>query len=480
MSTLIASSSVPRRRLVRAFVRYDAVGFAMAVCDILIILATAQMAGALYHGFVLDVQRDVLHYGAIGAVFSAFVVLLSQMRGVYEPTRIADAGGQLSSMLLIWFGVIAALTSCAFALKISASFSRGAVLLFAALVPPLLAANRFYWKRYIGRAMSAATFVARRIGVITDGSYFARHQLVGRLQASGFEIVRHVDLSLPSGGERLSLRKAVKQAAVDFRGARIDEIVVAMAWRRFPLASRIAEGLRTLPLPVRLVMDPQTTEMATQQTRRIGGLLAVELQRGRMSSTEHAIKRAMDVTLACIALFLLSPLLLVVALAIKLDTPGPALFRQTRHGFNGLPFRILKFRSMSVMEDGAVVQQARRVDLRVTRVGKWIRRTSVDELPQLWNVIQGEMSLVGPRPHAAAHDGYYEALLGDYAFRQHVKPGITGWAQVNGSRGETATIESMAHRVQLDVWYVNHRSALLDLKIMLMTVAQLFRNRQVY
>jgi putative colanic acid biosynthesis UDP-glucose lipid carrier transferase len=366
-------------------------------------------------------------------------------------------------------------------LKISASFSRGAMLLFAAFVPLLLTANRIYWKRYISRAMSAGTFAARRIGVITDGSYFARQQLARRLRDSGFEIVRHVDLSLPSSnGERFSLRRAVQHAALEFRGANIDEIVIAMSWRRFPLASRIVEGLRALPLPVRLVMDPQTTEMATQRTRRIGGLLAVELQRGRMTATEHVIKRAIDVTLAGIALFALSPLLLIVALAIKLDTPGPVLFRQTRHGFNNLPFRILKFRSMSVMEDGAVVQQARRVDARVTRVGKWIRRTSVDELPQLWNVIQGEMSLVGPRPHAAAHDGYYEALLGDYAFRQHVKPGITGWAQVNGSRGETATIESMARRVQLDVWYVKHRSAWLDIKIMFLTAAQLFKNRQVY
>jgi lipopolysaccharide/colanic/teichoic acid biosynthesis glycosyltransferase len=144
----------------------------------------------------------------------------------------------------------------------------------------------------------------------------------------------------------------------------------------------------------------------------------------------------------------------MVALAVRLDSRGPILFRQNRNGFNGRPFRIYKFRSMTVMEDGAVVTQAKRDDARVTRVGRFLRRSSLDELPQLLNVLKGDMSLVGPRPHALAHDDHYSGLLAEYAFRHHVKPGITGWAQVNGFRGETPTIDLMKRRIDLDLQYI--------------------------
>jgi len=163
-----------------------------------------------------------------------------------------------------------------------------------------------------------------------------------------------------------------------------------------------------------------------------------------------------------------------VAIAIKLDSKGPVFFRQTRHGFNGRPFAIYKFRSMTVMEDGDVVQQARKNDHRVTRVGRWIRRLSIDELPQLLNVVYGDMSIVGPRPHASAHDRYFTSTIEKYAFRHHVKSGITGWAQVCGARGETDTLEKMQRRVELDLWYINNWSVWLDFSIMIRTIFVVF------
>jgi undecaprenyl-phosphate galactose phosphotransferase/putative colanic acid biosynthesis UDP-glucose lipid carrier transferase len=169
------------------------------------------------------------------------------------------------------------------------------------------------------------------------------------------------------------------------------------------------------------------------------------------------------------------PLMLVTALLIKLDSPGPVLFRQTRNGFNQQPFTIFKFRTMSVLEDGPVVKQARRNDPRVTRLGRWLRRSSIDELPQLFNVIRGEMSLVGPRPNAQSHNSEYEKLIAKYAFRHHVKPGLTGWAQVRGHRGETQYIEQMERRVDHDLWYINNWSLLLDFKILLLTAFLTFR-----
>jgi exopolysaccharide biosynthesis polyprenyl glycosylphosphotransferase len=169
-----------------------------------------------------------------------------------------------------------------------------------------------------------------------------------------------------------------------------------------------------------------------------------------------------------------------VALAVRLDSPGPILFRQSRNGFNGRPFRIYKFRSMTVLEDGPVVTQATRQDSRVTRVGRFLRRSSLDELPQLFNVLKGDMSLVGPRPHAIAHDDQYTQLVAKYAFRHHVKPGITGWAQVHGLRGETPSVELMRRRVDLDLQYIANYSLILDLRILVRTVRELIRPQNAF
>ncbi|MCA3630005.1 MAG: sugar transferase, partial [Methylobacterium sp.] len=176
----------------------------------------------------------------------------------------------------------------------------------------------------------------------------------------------------------------------------------------------------------------------------------------------------------------LAPVFLLLALLIRLESSGPVIFRQHRRGLNGRPFKILKFRSMRVMENGSDVRQAQRHDDRVTRIGFVMRTTSLDELPQLFNVLKGEMSLVGPRPHAMAHDDHYEGLIEGYSLRQSVKPGLTGWAQVNGFRGETPELDLMVLRVQHDLWYVRNRSFWLDLRILFRTVGELFRNRNVY
>ena len=160
----------------------------------------------------------------------------------------------------------------------------------------------------------------------------------------------------------------------------------------------------------------------------------------------------------------------VTALLIKLDSRGPIFFLQKRNGFNDQTFEIFKFRTMHVLDQGPIVIQATRNDPRVTRFGRWLRRSSIDELPQLLNVLKGDMSLVGPRPHAIAHNSEYEKLIANYAFRHHVKPGLTGWAQVNGYRGETREVEQMERRVEHDLWYINNWSPLLDLKIVLQTV----------
>jgi undecaprenyl-phosphate galactose phosphotransferase/putative colanic acid biosynthesis UDP-glucose lipid carrier transferase len=192
------------------------------------------------------------------------------------------------------------------------------------------------------------------------------------------------------------------------------------------------------------------------------------------------MKRSVDIALAVLALLFFSPIIAITAIAIKLDTPGPIIFRQDRKGFNGRRFTIFKFRSMTSQENGSTVSQATRDDPRVTEIGRILRATSVDELPQLFNVLRGEMSLVGPRPHALAHDDQFEQMLSNYAVRQHVKPGITGWAQCNGARGATPSLDHIAERVRLDLWYINNWSMKLDVKILVRTLFEVMKQRNAY
>lgn len=193
-----------------------------------------------------------------------------------------------------------------------------------------------------------------------------------------------------------------------------------------------------------------------------------------------AMKRVLDIAAAVTLLVLAAPVMAAVAIAIRMDSAGPIVFRQARLGLGGRPFSILKFRTMNVIEDGDAVVQATHNDKRVTGVGAFLRAASLDELPQLFNVLKGEMSLVGPRPHAIAHDTLYTTLIPNYELRQRAKPGITGWAQVNGYRGGTPTLDLMQRRVDLDAWYVANASLALDLKILLRTPLEILRPRNAY
>ena len=188
-------------------------------------------------------------------------------------------------------------------------------------------------------------------------------------------------------------------------------------------------------------------------------------------------KRTLDLSVAALAILIFLPLFALITLAIVLDSKGPVLFRQRRAGEGGKLFGIYKFRSMHVLEDGTNVVQALKGDARITRVGRFLRASSLDELPQLFNVLSGEMSLVGPRPHAIAHDEFYSARIANYRVRHQVKPGMTGWAQVHGARGATSELSDMQRRIDLDAWYVAHESVWIDLVILARTPLEVLRHR---
>jgi exopolysaccharide biosynthesis polyprenyl glycosylphosphotransferase len=228
--------------------------------------------------------------------------------------------------------------------------------------------------------------------------------------------------------------------------------------------------LSELPVTVHIIPIGAGDLWASSKVVNYGGAVTIQVLHPPLSAIDLATKRAFDLVTAGLALFMLSPLMMMVSLAIKLDSRGPVFFRQTRHGYNNETIRVVKFRSMTTTEDGDQFKQAVRDDPRITRVGRILRRTSIDELPQLLNVLSGEMSIVGPRPHPIALNEAFAERISPFSRRHKVKPGITGWAQVNGFRGETDTLEKMQHRVECDLYYIDNWSFLLDSKIILMTL----------
>lgn len=267
-----------------------------------------------------------------------------------------------------------------------------------------------------------------------------------------------------------TLREDLALARAAARMLRPDDIYVLAPWTSADLIEACVEALVKIPASIHLGPPPVLNRYSAAAVSRVGRIHSLNLVRRPLTRTEQGLKRALDLALTLPAVIVLAPVFLCVAIAIKLDSPGPVLFLQRRYGFNQETFRIVKFRSMRVAEEGSNVRQATRADPRVTRVGKFIRRYNIDELPQLLNVLRGDMSLVGPRPHALIHNQQYEQSIADYARRHNVKPGITGWAQIHGLRGEVSGPELMERRLQHDLYYIDNWSLGLDLRILAMTL----------
>ncbi|MBS0240682.1 MAG: undecaprenyl-phosphate glucose phosphotransferase [Proteobacteria bacterium] len=267
------------------------------------------------------------------------------------------------------------------------------------------------------------------------------------------------------------------------RAGKIDRIVIALPQSAELRTRQIARSLEHLPVSLHVVthIASDLVELGpAHNVSSLGSVGLIDVKHKPLADWGRVVKAIEDYVLASILVVLLAPLLALIAIAIKLDSKGPVIFRQRRRGYNHRIFEVLKFRTMSVLEDGAAVQQATRNDPRVTRVGRFLRKTSLDELPQLFNVLRGEMSIVGPRPHALAHDDHFGDTVDRYVNRQQVKPGITGLAQVSGFRGETETKEKIEGRLRLDLEYVNTWSLWLDIKILAMTAVLGFMNKNAY
>ena len=253
------------------------------------------------------------------------------------------------------------------------------------------------------------------------------------------------------------------------RALHYDSVLVLFGSDSMDAVSRAVGAVSELPVNVQLLPISMLDFMHCSRIGYYGRARVLEIAPGPSWVLDRLLKRSFDLVVATAALLLLLPLMLIVAALIKLDSPGPVLFRQARHGYNNHPISVLKFRTMICCDD-TEFRQARRSDPRVTRVGRVLRRTNIDELPQLLNVLRGDMSIVGPRPHAISHNEMYDGQIARMSRRHNVKPGITGWAQVNGLRGETDTFEKMRARVEYDLYYIDNWSFAFDVKILLLTI----------
>ena len=261
---------------------------------------------------------------------------------------------------------------------------------------------------------------------------------------------------------------------------RIQYIYLSLPMASQPRILHVLDELKDTTASIYFVPDMFITDLIQGRSGTVCGTPVISVCESPFTGSNGVIKRASDIVLSLLILTLISPLLLLIAAAIKLDSPGPIIFKQRRYGLDGEEILVYKFRSMRVCEDGDTIQQAQKNDNRVTRIGAFLRRNSLDELPQFVNVLQGRMSIVGPRPHAVAHNEIYRNLIKGYMIRHKVKPGITGWAQVNGYRGETRTLDKMQARIDHDLDYLRNWSLRLDLHIIVKTILVVLRDRAAY
>lgn len=424
-----------------------------------------------------------VQYATVALVAAVVTVALFHWAGLYSVQAFSSWPGNIPRCVVLSAISVALLTVIAFALKISDQFSRvwffgswftATALICASRCLYLTLTAKWAEKGILDRriAIIGAQEQTRRLLLQLERSYCHWQRVVGIFDDRKTRIEPEVS-GYGVRGDRNELEHFV-------RAGQVDDVLIALPWSAEDRIAEIVEALRPLPTSIFLCSD-----LIGYRYDQCGGssvgLPVREISAAPLSGWNGVLKSTLDKILVVALLALLAPFMLLIALAIKLDSRGPVFFYQERYGFNNERIRICKFRTMyldSDRETGFI--QATRGDERVTFVGRFLRKTSLDELPQLLNVLVGEMSLVGPRPHPVELNQRFEALIGDYHSRHRVKPGITGWAQVNGHRGETGTTESMQRRVDHDIHYIENWSVWLDFRILLRTAVVVLVDRNAY
>jgi Undecaprenyl-phosphate glucose phosphotransferase len=470
-SLLVATQ--PSRRW-SAFARY-AVSVASVVADAAVMVGLCVALGWIYHRVVYGEVEPLRSFAGVGFMAAGLFVLPGIVRGEYDLAHYLDFKPHLRRAFTYWNVTFVALLALAFVTQVTVEYSRGSMLLFYVIGLPAIILTRYLLVSTVILGSKVGLVTAQRVFLIGSGEdisgFVRRYQPWNYgLHTVGAAPLTRPDPSASREERRATLAADLRHAIDTARTLRPDAVYIVSPWSEtLTIDSCVDEFLNT---PVEIHLGPERILDRFENVRiaKHGRMASLQLTRAPLGWFERMQKRLLDVTVAAGVLVVLSPLLALVAFMILVESGRPLLFRQRRYGFNQQEFRIIKFRTMTTLDDGEVVHQARRNDPRVTRLGRFLRKWNIDELPQLINVLKGDMSLVGPRPHALSHNREYEQKIALYARRHNVLPGITGWAQVNGFRGETDTEEKMRRRVDHDLYYIDNWSLWLDLRILVMTL----------
>ena len=437
--------------------------------EILAISVVAVLTGVGYHYCVYGAPGLIENYAAVGSLTGLAYGLSFLLRDEYGVENLLEGRRGNGRVFLVWNMAFAALAVIGFLTKSTALFSRGWLVLFYAT--GLVAAIAL--NAALNRGLStliARGFMRRRklmiVGCEDEITKLDRDIADG---AGTVYVAARVVLP-PVFQQRGDADAALEVAVGNARALGIEDVVLSNALSSPETLERCIAAFSLLPVAIHLGAGGLLGRFKDARIARFGRATTLLLTREPLGPFEATSKRAFDILFSSLALFLLLPLFIVIAIVVKASGPGPVFFRQRRRGFNLEEFAIWKFRTMTTLEDGDTIRQATLNDQRVTAAGRLLRKYSLDELPQLFNVLRGQMSLVGPRPHAVAHDRFYERRIALYPRRLNMKPGITGWAQVNGFRGATDTDDAMRQRVDHDLYYIENWSVAFDFYIVMLTL----------
>ncbi len=436
--------------------------------DALVIVGTYWLASTLYA--LGNWSREELIAASIAVVV---FFLAAEVNGLYRSWRGSDLRQEAFRVLSSWAASVGALLFVAFAVKASAEYSRIATIAWAGTTPVLLVLLRVILRRVLRelRARGLNTRTVAIAGSTENGERLARtivRDVTSGLKIHGVYDDRNRRRTIPDTVAPVA--GTLDQLVEDARTGTVDIVYITLPLRAEHRITSLVTRLADTTATVYIVPEFYAYDLLHARWSSIGDQPVVSIFDTPFHGVGGWLKRLEDLVLGTLILILIAAPMMLVAIAIKLDSRGPVFFRQRRYGLNGKPIHVWKFRSMTVCEDGPDVPQAKPGDARITRLGAFLRRTSIDELPQFFNVIAGDMSIVGPRPHAVAHNEIYRGKIKGYMLRHKVKPGITGWAQVNGWRGETDTMDKMEHRIEHDLYYIHNWRLDWDLKIIFFTI----------
>ena len=425
---------------------------------------------------------------AMGLVTCLVFLLISQITGLSRRFEAGSIDNELKSVIATWAGTVMVLALLAFITRYGEVFARSVMAIWIIVAPSMIAMSRMCLRIIQGVLLRRGVGVRRvaiaglnGLGRQTAANIVADESLGFRF--AGFFDDRNEERDKPSTDTPevdTTLKGKLADLVQQARDGQIDTILITLPMRAEERIKFMLGELSDTTASVYIVPDFFVFELLHSRWTSMGGLPAVSVFENPLYGVDGLSKRTADLLIAFVGLIMVSIPMLLIAIAVKLSSRGPVFFRQKRYGLDGKEIMVWKFRSMRTCDNGPVVKQATKADPRITKIGGILRKTSLDELPQLFNVIEGTMSLVGPRPHASAHNEQYRNLIDGYMLRHKVKPGITGLAQVNGCRGETETVDKMERRIEWDHKYIRNWSLWMDIKILFKTFAVVWKQEEAY